>query len=94
MPATLLVFLEHVILVLLTLPFLLRVGPVLRRLNAGDGVSVILVEAGASVLGTVFFTMVFSHGDPKALLLLQKLQPAFVVLVAALVLGERLTLHY
>jgi DME family drug/metabolite transporter len=94
MPATMLVFLEHVILVLLTLPFLLRVGPVLRRLNAGDWVSVILVGAGASVLGTVFFTMAFSYGDPNTPLLLQKLQPAFAVLAAALVLGERLTRHY
>ncbi len=94
MPATLLVFLEHVILVVLTLPFLLRVGPVLKRLNAGDWVSVVLVGAGASVLGTVLFTMAFSYGDPNTPLLLQKLQPAFSVLAAALVLGERLTRHY
>ncbi len=94
MPATVLVFLEHVVLVILTLPFLLRIGPIVRRLNTGDWVSVILVGAGASVLGTIFFTMAFSYGDPNVPLLLQKFQPAFVVLGAALVLGERLTRHY
>ncbi len=38
--------------------------------------------------------MAFSYGDPNTPLLLQKLQPAFAVLAAALILGERLTSHY
>jgi drug/metabolite transporter (DMT)-like permease len=94
LPATVVVFLEHVVLVVLCLPFLIRVGPALRRLNAGDWISVVLVGAGASVLATTFFTMAFSYGDPNSPLLLQKLQPAFAVLAAALLLGERLTRHY
>jgi drug/metabolite transporter (DMT)-like permease len=94
MPATLLVFLEHVVLVILTFPFLLRIRPALRRLDAGDWVSVIFVGAGASVLGTVFFTMAFSYGDPNTPVLLQKLQPVFAVLAAALILGERPTRYY
>jgi DME family drug/metabolite transporter len=94
LPATVVVFLEHVVLAAMTLPFLVRVGPALRGLNAGDWVSVILVGAGASVLGTVLFTMAFSYGDPNTPLLLQKLQPVFAVLAAALILGERLTSHY
>lgn len=94
MPATVLVFLEHVVLVVLTLPLLLGVRPALRRLNAGDWVSVVFVGAGASVLGTVFFTMAFSYGDPNTPLLLQKFQPVFAVMAAALILGERPTRNY
>lgn len=94
MPATLLVFLEHVVLIVLTLPLLLGIRPALRRLNTGDWVSVVFIGAGASVLGTVFFTMAFSYGDPNTPLLLQKLQPVFAVLGAALILGERPTRHY
>lgn len=94
LPASVIVFLEHAILVVLTLPFLLRVGPALKRFNAGDWVSAILIGGGASVLATTLFTKAFSYGDFIAPALLQKLQPVVAVLLAALVLGERLMARY
>ncbi len=92
--ASVLVMLEHVILVVVTLPFLLRVGPALRRFNRGDWVSAILIGGGASILATTLFTKAFSYGDFIAPALLQKLQPVFAVLLAAVVLGERLMRRY
>lgn len=94
MPAAVLVFLEHAVLTVLVIPFLVKVGPALRRLDRWDWVSLILVGAGASVLATTLFTAAFAAGDPTTPLLLQKLQPAFAVLGAALLLGERLATRY
>jgi drug/metabolite transporter (DMT)-like permease len=48
-----------------------------------------LVGAGASALATVLFTQAFTHGDPVAPVVLQKLQPLVAVLGGALLLGER-----
>ncbi len=93
-PASVLVFLEHAILVVLTIPFLLKVGPALKRFNAGDWVSAILIGGGASILATTLFTKAFSFGDFIAPALLQKLQPVIAVLLAAVVLGERLMARY
>lgn len=92
--ASVIVLLEHAILVVLTLPLLLRVGPALKRFNAGDWVSVLLIGGGASVLATTLFTKAFSYGDFIAPALLQKLQPVIAVLLAAVILGERLMARY
>jgi len=87
-PATI-VFGEHVVLVLLTLPFLVgsmralwRAGP--RYVAAG-----IAVGAGASAIATILFTQALFHGDFITVLVLQKAQPLVVVVGAWLVLGEQ-----
>jgi DME family drug/metabolite transporter len=87
--ATTIVFGEHVILVLVTLPLLVpallalwRAGP--RYVLAGVGVG-----AGASALATILFTQPFAHGDPITPIVLQKVQPLVAVAGAALLLGER-----
>ncbi len=88
------VMLEHVILAAVFLPALVKVRPALARLDGKDWVSLILIGGGASILATTLFTQAFSYGDFIAPALLQKLQPAFAVLLAALVLGERLMRRY
>ena len=92
--ASVIVFLEHALLVVATLPWLLRSGTALRRLNRGDWISVVLIGGGASILATTLFTKAFSYGDFVAPALLQKLQPAVAVLLAAVLLGERLMKRY
>jgi drug/metabolite transporter, DME family len=51
--------------------------------------AMVLVGAGASALATVLFTQAFTHGDPVAPVVLQKLQPLVAVIGGALLLGER-----
>jgi DME family drug/metabolite transporter len=87
--AATIVFGEHVILVVLTLPLLVpallalwRAGP--RYILAG-----VAVGAGASALATILFTQAFAHGDPITPIVLQKVQPLVAVAGAALILGER-----
>jgi drug/metabolite transporter, DME family len=90
LPATTLVFLEHVVLVALTAPLLWRSRDQYRRLGRADWVAALLVGAGASALATVMFTASFQFGDPTTPLLLQKVQPLIAIGAAALILGERL----
>jgi drug/metabolite transporter, DME family len=87
--ATTIVFGEHVLLVILTLPFLL---PALRSLaKAGPRyiAAAIAVGAGASAVATILFTEALFHGDFITPVVIQKVQPLVAVLGAAVVLGER-----
>ncbi len=94
LPAASVVFFEHVVLVVLTVPWLIRSRRTVARLGAGDWVALILIGAGASATATVLFTQAFTYGDPNTPLLLQKLQPLVAVLGARLILGERLLPRY
>ncbi|MGZ5385170.1 MAG: DMT family transporter [Acidimicrobiia bacterium] len=94
LPAATVVFFEHVVLVALTIPWLVRSRRVVAKLGAGDWVALLLVGAGASATATILFTMAFSYGDPNTPLLLQKLQPLVAVLGARLLLGEALQSRY
>lgn len=90
LPAGTVVMVEHVILVAITLPLLIRAVPVTRTFNYRDWMSLVTIGAGASALATVLFTQAFVHGDPNTPLLLQKLQPLFAIGGATVLLGERL----
>jgi DME family drug/metabolite transporter len=90
LPAGTIVMVEHVILVLITLPLLIRALPVTKTFEPRDWISLLVIGAGASALATVLFTQAFVYGDPNTPLLLQKLQPLFAIGGATLLLGEKL----
>lgn len=95
LPAGAVVFAEHAVLVLLTLPLLVRgIRRARVTFTRTDWLYAGLIGAGASAGATVLFTAAFAHGDPTTPLLLQKLQPLFAVAGARLLLGERLHRHY
>ena len=94
LPAATVVFFEHIVLVLLTVPWLLRSWRRVASLGLGDLFALLLIGAGASATATILFTMAFSYGDPNTPLLLQKLQPLVAVLGARLLLGEALLSRY
>ena len=92
--APVVVFWEHLILVAVTFPLLMRF---LRRrvsLTLADIGAIVFVGAGASAVATVLFTQAFTYGDPTTPLLIQKVQPVVAVLGAYLLLGERLLPKY
>ena len=94
LPAATIVFAEHLILVVFTIPLLVRGLRAARSFTAVDWTSIVLVGAGASALATVLFTAAFRWGEPNTPLLLQKLQPLVAVLGARLLLRERLLPRY
>ncbi len=88
------VFWEHLILAVLVSPWLL---PSARRLAAASlrtKASVLVIGAGSSALATALSTAAFRLGDPITPQVLQKLQPLIAIVLAALLLGERLRPRY
>src|SRR5581483_3143114 len=88
LPASTIVFGEHVFLVLLTLPLLL---PALRAVSAAGAryvAAAVVVGAGASGAATILFTQALQH-DFVSAVVMQKAQPLVAVMGAAVVLGER-----
>jgi len=86
--AATIVFGEHVILVLITLPLIV---PAMRALFAAGTRYVlagIAVGAGASAVATILFTQAFVHGDPITPVVLQKVQPLIAIAAARVILGE------
>lgn len=94
LPAAVVVFWEHVILVLVTVPWLVRFLKNRPRLTAKDLAAILFVGAGASAVATILFTQAFTYGDPTTPLLLQKFQPVIAIFGAYLLLGERLLPRY
>ncbi|MGO0576867.1 DMT family transporter [Ornithinimicrobium panacihumi] len=94
LPSLTIVFWEHALLTLVTLPWLV---PAVRRLRAASRrtqLSVLVIGGGSSALATVLFTAAFRLGDPVTPQVLQKLQPLIALALAAALLGERLRRSY
>jgi len=88
------VFAEHIVLALYSIPAVVLGWPVLQRLRLVQWGALLLIGWGASGLATVLFTEGFRVGDPTTVILLQKAQPIFAIVLARLALGERLTPIY
>ena len=83
------VFGEHVVLVLLTLPLLIPALLALYRAGPAYVAAGIAVGAGASAIATILFTKALFHGDFITVVVLQKAQPLIAVVGAWAVLREQ-----
>jgi len=84
------VFGEHLVLVLLTLPFLAAALRSVLRLGTRHLLAAIVIGAGSSAVATILFTQAFVDGhDYVTPVVLQKVQPVIAVLAAGVILGER-----
>jgi DME family drug/metabolite transporter len=87
---TFIVLFEHVLAVLILFPWIYRkYGKSALSLNKGEWRSAIFSGAGGSAVATILFTASFKYINPSVAVLLQKLQPVLVVIIAYLFLGER-----
>jgi drug/metabolite transporter (DMT)-like permease len=88
--ATTIVFGEHVILVLLTLPLLLPALRAVFRAGWRYVAAAVVVGAGASAVATILFTdALIGHSDYITPVVIQKVQPLVAIAAAAVLLGER-----
>ena len=83
------VFGEHVVLVLLTLPLFIPALLALYRAGPAYVAAGIAVGAGASAIATILFTKALFHGDFITVVVLQKAQPLIAVVGAWAVLREQ-----
>jgi drug/metabolite transporter, DME family len=87
--AATIVFGEHLVLVAVLLPVIVTALPTLWRAGPRYVAAGVIIGAGSSALATILFTEAFVRGDPVTPVVLQKVQPLVVVLLAAAILGER-----
>jgi drug/metabolite transporter, DME family len=87
--ATTIVFGEHVILVVLTLPFLAGALAAVFRAGWRSVACAVVIGAGSSAVATILFTEALFHSDFITPVVLQKIQPLVAVAAAAAILGER-----
>lgn len=87
--ATTIVFGEHVVLVLLTLPFLFPALRSVFRAGWKYVLCAIAIGAGASAVATILFTEALFQGDFVTPVVIQKIQPLIAIAAAGAILGER-----
>jgi|SRR3989344_944265 len=94
-PSSSIVFFEHLLGFLILSPIFFKNLKSVRALRLPDWVNLIAMTVVSSVLGTIFFTQAlaksFSEFDFVTPILLQKLQPIFVVGLSAVFLKEKIT---
>jgi drug/metabolite transporter (DMT)-like permease len=84
------VFGEHVVLVLCTLPFVLGALTAVVGLGWRFIAAAVVIGAGSSAIATILFTQAFVDGtDYVTPVVLQKIQPVVAIVAARYVLGER-----
>jgi drug/metabolite transporter (DMT)-like permease len=89
--AEVIVFWEHVLILVMFLPLLV---PQLHRLREADGRAwAFLIFSGfaGSAVGTVFFTLALKNGNPTVVNVILNVQPLISTIGAFLLFGDRLT---
>ena len=88
------VLLEHLVLLLYSVPAVVLGWRFFRGLGAAQWVALLVIGWGGSALATLLFTAAFAVGNPTVVILLQKTQPLFAIALAAILLRERLGWAY
>jgi drug/metabolite transporter (DMT)-like permease len=94
MSPTAIVFSEHLVLLLYSVPAVVLGWSAFRNLRAVHWVALLVIGWGGSALATLFFTMAFAVGNPTVAILLQKTQPLFAIALAHILLQESLGWRY
>ncbi|CAI6052730.1 Riboflavin transporter ImpX [Paenibacillus sp. JJ-100] len=94
MTSTQIVLIEHIIVSLIAIPVLWKFRDDLKQLRLRHWIAVIFISWGGSALATVLFTLALTHNDPNTVLLLQKMQPLFAIVLAKFLLKETLPRHF
>ena len=84
------VFFEHLIIILVILPWLIKYLPDLRKFTPKEWGSLIFIGFGGSALATVALTEAYSLGFITMAVLLQQTQPFIAIGLAYFLLNERL----
>lgn len=97
-PVSVIVLIEHIVGFVFLSPFLLKDLGALKKLELKSWAVLLLMCLLSSVLGTLLFTQAlndsFAIKDFATPILLQKLQPIFVIILPAIFLKEKVTLKF
>jgi drug/metabolite transporter (DMT)-like permease len=84
------IFLEHLLLALYAVPVVWIGRKQFKQLKLRHWGALLFIGWGGSAIASILFTQAFVYGNPSVVLILQKLQPVFAVLMAQWILRERL----
>ncbi len=90
----LIITLEHALGAILFLPFLIKGWNNIKRLDQRGWGSIMWISICGGILGTFFYTKALSYInyiDLSVVVLLQKFQPIFAIILAAVILKEKLS---
>ncbi len=89
--AEVIVFWEHVLILVMFLPLLLTQLRELRKVDRCTWGFLLFSGFAGSAVGTIFFTLALKHGNPTVVNVILNLQPVISTLGAFLLFGDRLT---
>jgi drug/metabolite transporter (DMT)-like permease len=92
--ADVIVFWEHVLILLMFLPILLPNLGRLRKLDVRTWSFLIFSGFAGSAVGTIFFTLALKHGNPTVVNVILNIQPVISTLGAFLIFGDRLASRF
>lgn len=87
---SLVVLCEHLLNAALLFPLLVARRKEVLSMSRQEWAAVGIIAVGGSAIATFAFTSAFAYVNPSVAILLQKLQPIIVILLAYLFLGERM----
>lgn len=92
--AEVIVFWEHVLILLMFLPILLPNLGELRKIDRRTWGYLIFSGFAGSAVGTVFFTLALKYGNPTVVNVILNIQPVISTLGAFLLFGDRLARRF
>jgi drug/metabolite transporter (DMT)-like permease len=92
--AQVIVFWEHVLILLMFLPIFLPQLKELRKIDARTWGYLLLSGFAGSAVGTIFFTLALKNGNPTVVNVILNIQPVISTLGAFLLFGDRLTRRF
>lgn len=88
------VFLEHLTLALFSIPVFIIKWRSFSKLSLKEWLFLITISLGSSACATWLFTEAFRYGNPSSVVLLQKFQPLFALVLAQWLLKEKLSNYF
>lgn len=97
-PTTSIIFFEHVLGFIILSPIIIKNFRWIKAIKTETWKVILLMTLVSTVLGTLFFTEAlarsFAYNDYVTPILLQKLQPIFVIIMSAIFLKEKLSIRF
>src|SRR6266571_4826867 len=92
--ADVIVFWEHVLILLMFLPLLLPNLGELRKIDISTWGYLLFSGFAGSAVGTIFFTLALKHGNPTVVNVILNIQPVISTLGAFVLFGDRLARQF
>src|SRR5438105_9125165 len=92
--AQVIVFWEHVLILLMLLPLFISRLADLPRIDARTWGYLIFSGFAGSAVGTVFFTLALKNGNPTVVNVILNIQPVISTMAAFLIFGDRLATRF